>query len=284
MHNFYLFIGDKYKPRFPPFSYPTSKPKRFYSIGKTRERLSARITAAMEAAGIKGGKVIVGKQYCDNEERELTVRKTSVFFSGDGFAAYDHHTGVLVFRVDTYARGPGVVIDELVLMDPVGTSIITLRRKRPSLHNRWEGFLGERAEGQKPLFTVRRSSIFGGDRAGVTVEVHGGSGAGEGVTDYRVEGSFAARCCRVIYAGEGEGEEEGEVVAEIKRKVDPCAHVILGRDVFCLSLRPRVDAAFVMGLVIVLDRICGDEDVGAGVDPAAVAAVEVGCRGGGWGL
>ncbi|XP_020705124.1 protein LURP-one-related 5 [Dendrobium catenatum] len=225
----------------------------------------------MEGTGIRGAKVIVGKQYCEDEERELTVRKTSLFFSGDGFAAYDHHTGELVFRLDTYERGPGSLIDELVLMDPFGASIITLRRKWPSLHNRWEGFLGERAEGQKPLFTVRRSSIFGGDRAGVTVEVHGGGSADDVAAEYRVEGSFAARCCRVFF----EGEEEGELVAEIKRKVDPCAHVILGRDVFCLSLRPRVDAAFIMGLVIVLDRISGDDDLGAGVDPAAVAAVEV---------
>ncbi|KAH0466919.1 hypothetical protein IEQ34_004157 [Dendrobium chrysotoxum] len=209
----------------------------------------------MEGTGIRGAKVIVGKQYCEDEERELTVRKTSLFFSGDGFAAYDHHTGELVFRLDTYARGPGSLTDELW----------------PSLHNRWEGFLGERAEGQKPLFSVRRSSIFGGDRAGVTVEVHGGGSADDVAAEYRVEGSFAARCCRVFF----EGEEEGELVAEIKRKVDSCAHVILGRDVFCLSLRPRVDAAFIMGLVIVLDRISGDDDVGAGVDPAAVAAVEV---------
>lgn len=65
------------------------------------------------------------------------------------------------------------------------------------------------------------------------------------------------------------------MVAEIKRKVDPCAHVVLGRDVFCLCLRPRVDAAFVMGLVIVLDRISGDEELSRGVASAAVAAVEV---------
>lgn len=83
----------------------------------------------MEATVIREAKVVVGKQYCENEERELTVRKTSLFFSGDGFAAYDHHTGDLVFRVDTYGRGPGALTDELVLMDPAGASIITLRRK-----------------------------------------------------------------------------------------------------------------------------------------------------------
>lgn len=54
----------------------------------------------------------------------------------------------------------------------------------------------------------------------------------------------------------------GMVVAEIKRKVDSCAHgaVVLGRDVFSLCLAPRFDSAFAMGLVLVLDQISGDDD------------------------
>ncbi|XP_008775027.1 protein LURP-one-related 5-like [Phoenix dactylifera] len=213
-----------------------------------------------EGEGEGGGAVavgaVVGEQYCSEEERELTVRKTSLFFPGDGFAAYDPQTGEMVFRVDTYGRGPALA-DQLVLMDTPGASILTFRRKWPSLHQRWEGFLGERSEGQEPLFTVRRSSIFGGDRGDVAVEVHGVGGT------YRIEGSFAQRCCRVLHEGRGGGGERGGVevvVAEIKRKVDACAHVVLGRDVFRLCLRPRFDAAFAMGLVLVLDQICRDDE------------------------
>lgn len=72
--------------------------------------------------------VVVGKTYCGAEGRQLTVRKTSVFYPGDGFAAYEHSTGELVFRVDTYGRGPALATD-LVLMDPSGASILTLRKK-----------------------------------------------------------------------------------------------------------------------------------------------------------
>ncbi|PKA49059.1 Protein LURP-one-related 12 [Apostasia shenzhenica] len=225
----------------------------------------------MERGNGGGAKAVVGEQYCEDRERELTVRKTSLFFPGDGFVAYDHDSGDLVFRVDNYDRGPSLT-DELVLMDPAGASILTLLRKWPSLHNRWEGYLGERAEGQKPRFTVRRSSIFGGDRAGVSVEVHGGDGDDAQTTMYRVDGSFAARCCQVLHEG---NREEEELVAEVKRKVDAVAQVVLGRDVFCLCLSPSADAAFVMGLVLVLDRISGDDDVGAAVDPAAVAPADV---------
>jgi hypothetical protein len=42
-----------------------------------------------------------------------------------------------------------------------------------------------------------RSSIFGGDRAGMVVEVHGGLGPTEAETEYRIEGSFSQRCCKV---------------------------------------------------------------------------------------
>jgi len=44
---------------------------------------------------------IVGAEYCDPEERVLTVRKTSHFCPGD------HRTGGLAFHADTYGRGYG---------------------------------------------------------------------------------------------------------------------------------------------------------------------------------
>ena len=50
---------------------------------------------------------IVSAEYCDPEERVPTVRKTSHFSPGDGFAAYDARTGGLAFHADTYGRGYG---------------------------------------------------------------------------------------------------------------------------------------------------------------------------------
>ena len=70
---------------------------------------------------------VVQDAYVFKEETNLTVLKTSLFFSGDGFTAYDCH-GQLVFRVDTY--GPDARDkDELVLMDPHGLCLLTVRRK-----------------------------------------------------------------------------------------------------------------------------------------------------------
>ncbi|GFP88963.1 protein lurp-one-related 12 [Phtheirospermum japonicum] len=186
---------------------------------------------------------IVEQGYVYEQETHLTVLKTSLFFTGDGFTAYDSK-GELVFRVESY--GPDSADSgELVLMDASGRCILTVRRKRPSLHQRWEGFVGEGTDGKKPLFSVRRSSILG--RSSMTVEVY------NPVEEYQIEGSFACRNCTILNA-------EKEAVAEIRRKVDVTANVVLGKDVFVLALKPGFDGAFAMGLVLVLDQIHGGDD------------------------
>ncbi|KAK9141731.1 hypothetical protein Syun_011131 [Stephania yunnanensis] len=187
---------------------------------------------------------IVDDTFCFREETHLTVQKTSLFFPGDGFSVYNCQ-GKVVFRVDSY--GPDARFkDELVLMDALGKCLLTVRRKRPSLHQRWEGFLGEKSEGQKALFSVRRSSIIG--RSAVTVELYGNPGD----EYFQIEGSFASRCCTVYNMAR-------EAVAEIKRKVDASTHVVLGRDVFWLCVKGGFDSAFAMGLVLILDQINGDD-------------------------
>uniref|UniRef100_A0ACD5W3A8 Uncharacterized protein n=1 Tax=Avena sativa TaxID=4498 RepID=A0ACD5W3A8_AVESA len=204
---------------------------------------------------------IVGEEYCDLKERLLTVRKTSHFSPGDGFAAYDHRTGGLAFRADTYGRGHGggaASPGELALLGPAGEPLLTVRRRRPSLHQRWEGFLGVRADGQRPLFSARRPSILGGAGRGAVIELSASA------AELRVEGSFGRRCCRVVAKGGEDGEET--VVAEIRRKVDAGARVVMGRDVFVLRVGPGFDAAFAMGIVLVLDQIAGDEAYDGGED------------------
>ncbi|KAJ0530555.1 putative tubby-like protein [Helianthus annuus] len=187
--------------------------------------------------------VIIEEGFVFEKETHLTVMKTSLFFAGDGFSVYDCH-GQIVFRVDSYgpdSRDAG----ELVLMDPNGRCLLTVRRKRPSLHQRWEGFLGDGWEGKKPIFSVRRSSIIG--RSNMTVELFG-----ERTEEYQIEGQFANRNCTIY-------DSAKETMAEIRRKVDATTNVTLGKDVFLLTLKPGFDGAFAMGLVLVLDQINGDD-------------------------
>lgn len=94
------------------------------------------------------------------------------------------------------------------------------------------------------MFSVRRSSMIG-RTTGITVEVYGEGGAGE---EYRIEGSFACRKYTVFNA-------DKQVVAEIRRKVDAYANVVLGKDVFLLCVKQGFDSAFAMGLILILDQI-----------------------------
>jgi uncharacterized protein YxjI len=208
--------------------------------------------------------VIVGEEHCDGEDRELTVRKTTLFTPGDGLEAYDHRTGRVAFRVETYGRGGvcggGAAMGDLALLGPEGEPVLTVRRRRPSLHHRWDGYLGDgAAQGQKPVFSARRSSILGAGTgaAAVLVDLLAPRPA---ATEFRVDGSFPRRSCRVVASKPGDGEEDEDVVvAEVRRKVDEAAHVVMGRDVFVLWVCAGFDAAFAMGIVLVLDRITGDE-------------------------
>lgn len=71
--------------------------------------------------------LLVQEGYVCEEEIHLTVLKTSLFFAGDGFTVYDSK-GEVAFRVESY--GPDSRdLDELVLMDPDGRCILTVRRK-----------------------------------------------------------------------------------------------------------------------------------------------------------
>ncbi|KAH0876331.1 hypothetical protein HID58_073693 [Brassica napus] len=168
---------------------------------------------------MKGG-LLVDNKFSHGQDKNLTVRKTSLFFAGDGFTVYDCK-GTLVFR-------------------------------RPSLRRRWEGYLGERTDGQKPIFGVRRSSMIG--RNSVTVEVY----AEYECNEYLIEGNFGQRSCTVVEA------ETRRKVAEIRRKVDASTNVMLGKDVFSLNVKAGFDGAFAMGLVLVLDQIYGDDYVEVG--------------------
>ncbi|CAA7410473.1 unnamed protein product [Spirodela intermedia] len=175
--------------------------------------------------------------------------------------------GELVFRVDSYDYDSHHVMgrraparDEVVLLGPCGDCILTVRRKPLQ----WEGLLGEKVDGEgaqssgTPLGSSWRSTE-----------------SEERDTARRVEGSFSQRCCTVYDAHSEKGSTLGEaeegsaaVVAEIRRKVVSSASsaadvmsdsMVLGRDVFCLRLAPGFDAAFSMGLVLVLDQITGDK-------------------------
>jgi len=194
------------------------------------------------------GRVVIDDKLSTLSSTALTVWRKSLVFSCNGFTVFDS-TGNLVFRVDNYPSDPQ---DEVVLMDAAGMALLTMRRKRLSLQQEWQGFLGEFPDAPKPLFVMRKASSLLIPTKSLA-EVYMCSSAKKNKKkkaahcDYRVEGCYSKRSFTLF-------NSFNEVVAEVKRKQARSDEITLGADVFSLTASPGYDQAFVMGLIIVLDR------------------------------
>ncbi|KAF5747700.1 protein LURP-one-related 5-like [Tripterygium wilfordii] len=185
----------------------------------------------------------------------LTVwKRSSMSFQGtDGFTVFDQH-GRLVFRVDNYSRKNGSVAGGggLVLMDGAGNALLTLKPQMLRLQTQWNAYSGDQSErrrssNQSVVFSMRScSSGLFRNRKGMIAEVFM-VGKQNQTPEYRIEGSFRARDCRIRKAS-------GQVVAKMARKRANTS-VLLNSDVFSLFVQPGFDAELVMAFVIILDRM-----------------------------
>ncbi|CAD6268581.1 unnamed protein product [Miscanthus lutarioriparius] len=176
----------------------------------------------------------------------LTVWRKSLLFNCDGFTVYDANGG-LAFRVDCYAAPRRRA--EVVLMDAAGAPLLTVRRKRLSLAERWLIYDGADADAaasssRPPLLSIRRH-VGGLQSSGGKTLAHVVTPNATPTSEaFVVEGSYGRRACAVRDA-------RGDVVAEVRRKE------AVGDDVFRLVVSPRLGAPLAMGLVIALDEMFG---------------------------
>eukprot|EP01018_Ginkgo_biloba_P006450 Gb_00432 [translate_table: standard] len=103
-------------------------------------------------------------------------------------------------------------------------------------------------EGQKPIFRVKRSSIF---KSKTSVDVFMESNRGEKDFDYRIKGHYKERSC-TVYTATKTIAAEGKLTAE----------EALSKDVLIVAVRPGFDQAFIMALIAVLNQMAG-EDISA---------------------
>jgi hypothetical protein len=156
-----------------------------------------------------------------------------------------------------------------------------------SLHDRWNCYTAPEegidvdkktsATSQQQVFTMSRcSALKSSDEAEVYMSAPGAAAAAAAAAaasssssglgckhpqaaaaaaapGYRIEGSFSRRSCKIRRGG------DGKEAARITRKSAGVASrpvATLGDDVFSLVVRPGVDAATIMAIVVVMDRIC----------------------------
>ncbi|WVZ54738.1 hypothetical protein U9M48_005492 [Paspalum notatum var. saurae] len=190
-------------------------------------------------------------------------KRSSMGFQGtDGFCVYDA-AGSLAFRVDNYSRRRKLCAGELLLMDGQGTPLLALRPQLLSLHDRWNCYTASPEESlaaeQQQVFTMARCSALRttSDEAEVHMSAPAARArrrrAADDPAGYRVEGSFSRRSCKILRGSDG---REAARIARKSAGVASRPVATLGDDVFSLVVRPGVDAATVMAIVVVLDRIC----------------------------
>ncbi|XP_062183510.1 protein LURP-one-related 8-like [Phragmites australis] len=205
----------------------------------------------------------------DRPEAYTVWKRSSIGFQGtDGFSVYDGG-GRLVFRVDNYSRRRKLCAGELLLMDGQGTPLLSLRPQLFSLHDRWNCYTameeGLDKKKQSPMsqqqrFTMSKcSALQSSDEAEVYMTTSAGAAASghgcqhlQAAPSFRIEGSFSRRSCKIR-------RSDGKEAARISRKNAGVASrpvTKLGDDVFSLVVRPGVDAATIMAIVVVMDRIC----------------------------
>ncbi|XP_031486505.1 protein LURP-one-related 5-like [Nymphaea colorata] len=175
-------------------------------------------------------------------------KKSSMSFDCmDGFTVFDSR-GRLAFRVDNYSRSCRWLTQDLVLMDGEGSPIMALRPKITSMHEQWDGFEGEgspRKTGRgRRVFSIRKRHMAN-HKGQAVVNI----GDDFSVPDFYIEGNYSKRCCKIRRV-------TGEVVAEICRKQASTSDaVLLGTDVFSLTINPGFDSELVMAFVVAMDRI-----------------------------
>ncbi|KAG0467459.1 hypothetical protein HPP92_018426 [Vanilla planifolia] len=192
----------------------------------------------------------------ESPARAWTVwKKSSMAFVGtDGFSVYDGD-GKLAFRVENYARMSKYRLGEILLMDAVGRPVICLRPKILSMHDQWNGYVGDggnrRACSNSLLFTMKRPSVLCGSGKAVVFlrgsderSMPWGRVLGP---DFIIEGSFRTRCCEIHGVG-------GEALAWTSpKKVG--SSMTLGDDVFALIVVPGVSHELIVAFIVVMDRM-----------------------------
>ncbi|KAF8648853.1 hypothetical protein HU200_064554 [Digitaria exilis] len=201
-------------------------------------------------------------------------KRSSMGFQGtDGFCVYDD-AGRLAFRVDNYSRRRKLCAGELLLMDGQGTPLLSLRPQLLSLHDRWNCYTATEdtlekkpsPTSQQQVFTMSKcSALQSSDEAVVHMSSSAArassSSSGLGCKHpevasapaYWIEGSFSRRSCKIRRGSDG---KEAARIARKNAGVASRPVATLSDDVFSLVVRPGVDVATIMAIVVVMDRIC----------------------------
>ncbi|KAF2305219.1 hypothetical protein GH714_003146 [Hevea brasiliensis] len=186
---------------------------------------------------------IIDPRYCSYPIDLAIVRKVLTLANGN-FVVQDFN-GSIIFQVKEILLT--FVHERKLILDAAGNTIVTLRRKAMTAHSRWQVFRGESTDPKDLIFSAKTHSIL---YLKTKLDVFLAHNTEEKVCDFKVKGSFFERSC-VIYKGD---EDSATIVAQMQKK-HTAQSILLGKDKFMVTVFPKMDYAFIVALIVILDDI-----------------------------
>ncbi|MED6172174.1 hypothetical protein PIB30_047653 [Stylosanthes scabra] len=188
---------------------------------------------------------VVGPQFCATYTVYVTLVRHVVTLSDTCFNVTDDN-GNLVFYVKSNVVS---LHDRIVIKDPPGNTIITLRRKTMTLRDRWQCFRGDSVKDKDLIFNVRRTFFV---QHVAKLDVFLAHNTAEKVCDYKVKGSFLERSA-TIYVG------ETDIIVATMKKHHTAGSILIGKDNFTISVSSNFDYCFAVAIIMILYELNRDD-------------------------
>ncbi|KAK9920301.1 hypothetical protein M0R45_028859 [Rubus argutus] len=138
--------------------------------------------------------------------------------------------------------------DTRQLLDSAGTPLLTFRQKIITAHRRWRVYRGDSSDSKDLLFSAKKSGIV--QLIKTELDVFLATNTKEDQHDFKVKGSFRERSCTIY-------NKDNTIIAQM-HKDHGIKNLVLGKDVFSVTVYPQVDFAFIVAVVVVLHEINQD--------------------------
>lgn len=243
---------------YPPMAYPGQPPMANYNPAypmltdmasqQTAPGYAPLANATQQQQPINNKPVVViDSKYCAPAIVDLVISRKMSLKEGT-FGVTDLQDNIL-FKV----KGKMFSLhDKRVLLDAQDQPIVSFQQKLLTAHRRWNAFRGESSDPKDLMFTVKKSSII--QLFGTGLEVFLASNTSKDNPDFKIKGSYSESSC-TIYAG-----DSTTVICQMRRQHNNIQSLMFGRDKFGVTIYPKVDVAFVVALVVILEEINQDRN------------------------
>ncbi|XAR66000.1 hypothetical protein NMG60_11012035 [Bertholletia excelsa] len=181
---------------------------------------------------------VVGEGFCVPYPVDLMVEKKFTGLCHSHFDVLDLN-GNLLLQV---SGGFSNLQKKMILRDPNGFPILTMREKALTLWQRWEAYRGESSDASNFLFSVQRSHPL---QLKAELYVYLAGNFREDICNFHVVGSCFSDSFRA-YKGD-------TLIAEVRDKSKLESFICKGEESFEVRVYPGVDYAFIVSLLVILN-------------------------------